>query len=247
MYRLRVMVNGRPIPVYHDNEGRAWIEARENTRFELKVENDGYSRFLAVVSVDGLNVINAKHEDPKEAPGYIVNSKSSISIPGWLIDENQTREFVFSKRGTAYANKIGTDTSNIGVIGCAIFNEQYSTITWYSNDNFGYNKKWDEITYRDFNPYYTTSGVSNTDYTVFNSSVSDSNTLKATSLGVGSGDKVDFSTTTSTFTRIEKPAGIVEIYYDDRQGLLDRGIILDKKPLPRAFPIGQKIGYCPDV
>lgn len=250
MYRLRVMVNGRPIPIYNDAQGRKWIEAREGTKFEVKVENDNYTRFLAVISVDGLNVINAKHEDPKKAPGYIVDSKSSISIPGWLVDENKTREFVFTEKGTAYANKIGADASNIGVIGCAVFREKiswlpYTTTTYnwyYPNYKWGDTTITGDLVYRDT---AFTDSISSETYSVFNSPTSSE--IKTTSLGVGSGEKVNYQTTTSTFERMENPETVLEIFYDDRQGLLDRGIILEEKPLPRAFPVGQNIGYCPDV
>ena len=48
MYRLRILVKGIPIPVYNDDEGNCWVEARKGNDFEIKVKPFN-TKFLEVV------------------------------------------------------------------------------------------------------------------------------------------------------------------------------------------------------
>lgn len=248
MYNLRILVNGRPIPVYNGRDGKKWVEARENTKFEVKVENNSYNRILAVTSVDGLNVINAKHEDPMEAPGYILSRNGSISIPGWLIDNDNVREFLFTQDRNSYAKKIGADVSNVGVIGVAIVSEQpawtytvASTGSW-SNGNLYYPPG-----VRGIQPSWTGDdiGASNVFMSISSDQASVTNfsaQVESSSMAVGSGEVQEFSTVESSFTR-DKVETVLTVYYDSRENLIKNGIIVENGPVP--FPINSK--YCPDV
>lgn len=249
MYNLRILVNGRPIPQYNGRDGKKWVEARKNTKFEVKVENDSYERILAVVSVDGLNAINAKHEDPMESPGYILNRNGSISVPGWLIDNDNVREFLFTEDRNSYAKKIGADISNVGVIGVAIISEKPTWTYTMSSTN-------DYTTW----PYYppgirkwnSTGGQLGTSNVYMSSSAGDgiatasvtnfSATIEEPKMAVGSGEIKEFSTVESTFNR-NKIETIFSLYYDSRENLIKNGIIVENGPVP--FPINSK--YCPDV
>ena len=248
MYRLRILVNDRPIPVYHDNKGQLWVESRDKTTFKIKVENNDYNRVSAVVSVDGLNVIDAKHEDPMESTGYIINGNSSITIPGWKISQKEVREFYFtSKEEESYSSKIGADKSNRGIIGVAIISEKPA---WTYTVTSAPYTPWNTF------PYYPPGvrGIGtgdNLDYgssTTIYSSIADplsgtieTNSMSDSSMSVGSGAKQEFVTKTVDF---EKKAieTIITIRYDSREGLINRGIITDG---PKAFPITSP--YCPDV
>ena len=248
MYNLRVLVNGSPIKVYNDQAGRKWVEARYGTKFSLKIENSSYNRILAIPSVDGLNSINAKHQDPEKSPGYIINSNSSIKIPGWLISDNEAREFVFTTRSNSYAKKIGADTSNVGVLAAAIFMEKpYITYTYGNTWEPSYNKRWYD------NDWYTTTAVCDSDGCITTQGMNDSTphifnvsscvNESSGDVSVGSGEATDFSTTNSYFDRGELITTIT-IYYDTRDNLIAKGIIKDDG-LPKPFPVDS--GYCPDV
>jgi len=263
MYRLRVLVNGRPIPVYQGNDGKQWVEARENTKFEIKVENNSYSRVLAVASVDGLNVINAKHKGPMgDTPGYVINNNSSLSIPGWLVDNKGANEFLFASEKNSYSRKIGADESNIGVIGVAIVSEKSYwlnttyTSTWPQTDV----KKWN-VTSMPFHNYgndaiYSCSASMESSSepmmrSSLKSSMSSADNLSSTvssvssqpqeSLSVGSGERTDFATTNVNFEKNRVETTLM-IYYDTRANLIKKGIITNE---PRPFPISGN--YCPDV
>jgi len=255
MNDIKVLVNGTPVKKYFDNNGNVWIEARKGSSFSIKITNETYKRSLAVVSVDGLNVINGKHLIPEEGKGYIINKYSSINIPGWKINENDVKEFYFTtKEEESYARKIGADERNIGVIACAFFPEKinytYSYATAYS------------VSGSAENPIYTNDiwlgrDTANSEVigsvNAYNCSVTvDSNSgyIKESpveSVSVGSGQQVEYRTYSIDFER-DVLSHIITIYYDTWDGLKRRGILRDDKDYreyPKAFPSNGN--YCPDV
>lgn len=247
MYRLRILVNDRPIPIYNDKEGQLWVEARENTNFSIKVENNSYKRVLAVVSVDGLNIINAKHEDPMHSPGYVIDQYNKISIPGWNISDKEVREFVFTGKEDSYASKIGADQSNVGIIGVAIISQQEPQYHWYVGDGYSNTSRphfpeptrWHE-TYFTVTSNNTGTVRKNATLTNFSASV-DSADIKR-EMAVGSGAKQDFATTEFVFNR-NKVETILTVRYDSKENLIKKGIMIEQGPVP--FPINSP--YCPDV
>jgi hypothetical protein len=253
MYKLKILVNGKQIPIYYDRFGNSWVEARKGTKFEIKITNEWWNRCLAIVSVDGLNVINAQHEVPEKSPGYIVNRWSSVTIPGWKINEDQARDFMFVEPNNTYASKIGGDPNNVGVIGLAVYDEKIN-YRIFDNCLYGYNgtsqQAWTNLS-DDFQNEAKTKGVSNESLTRsfdFNtSSFGSCSTYScdvSPNLGVGSGEKHEFETERAYFER-GSLCHTSNIYYDDRAGLLRRGIIVERGMFPKAFP--EVSSYCPDV
>jgi hypothetical protein len=263
MYEINVLVNGYAIPVYHNfHDGTNWIEAREGNKFEIRIRNNSYNRILAVVSVDGLNAINGRHEDPDKSPGYVLPSHDNIKIPGWKIDKEKVREFYFTNKENSYSRKLGAIEENIGVIAAAIFKEKYY-YTYTSYYPYGYNNPYiyPITTTPIYNPppqwVTTCGGTSGTNICYASNNLTSGSTSSANflsvsipdnyspkQLGVGSGEKKDFSTQTTYFGD-KYLETILTLYYDSRDGLLRRGINLDtRSSLPKPFPNGQ---YCPDV
>jgi len=241
MYNLKIFVNGKPIPNYFDRYGKCWVEARKGTKFEIKIMNDWWNRVLAIVSVDGLNIINAKFEPPEISPGYIVNRFSSITIPGWKINENEARDFIFTDREKSYATKVGADQQNVGVIGVAIIDEK---VNYRIFSDYIFDKSYNEnpIWYWQ-NPIHITSntrGFSNPSY----SCDCNSYNYDGPNLGVGSGEKEQFVTGRQYFER-GNLIKIINVYYDHRNGLINRGIIQEKSLFPKSFP--EVNAYCPDL
>jgi hypothetical protein len=120
--RLEVLVHGQPLPtVVH--AGKTYLPVpRVGAEYEIRVWNDGPRRVVAVVSVDGLSVINGQPAS-EEQPGYIVAARSHIVIPGWRRSRNTVAAFRFVERGQSYAGLIGRP-ENIGVIGLVAIEEQ---------------------------------------------------------------------------------------------------------------------------
>ncbi len=117
-YRLEVIVNGRPIREY-DHAEKTYVEGRKGSEFTLRIHNDTEREVEAVVTLDGLSVMNGK-KGHFGVGGYIVRPYSHLDVPGWRLDNDRVARFYFAHFDEAYASQMGSP-ENVGVIGCAIF------------------------------------------------------------------------------------------------------------------------------
>lgn len=120
-YVLEILVNGKPIKEY-PHKGSTYVEGRKSSEYTLRVKNNSSERVAAIITVDGLSVMDGKVGDYNSG-GYIVPAFSHIDIPGWRLDNSKVAKFLFAAIDKAYAAQMGKPT-NIGVIGCAIFKEK---------------------------------------------------------------------------------------------------------------------------
>jgi hypothetical protein len=120
---LEVLVDGQPVRtlVYG---GRTYLPVRRlGTEFEIRVWNEGPRRITAVVSVDGLSVIDSRPASETH-PGYLVDPSGSVRIKGWRRDRDTVSAFRFVEREDSYATRLGYP-ENVGVIGLVAI-EEYS-------------------------------------------------------------------------------------------------------------------------
>ncbi len=118
---MDILVNGRPQPTVYWR-GRTYLAVPEwGLPYQIRVTNHGSRRITAIVSVDGLSVINGRPAS-EEQPGYLVNPHSSIVIKGWRQNTETVAGFTFEERNRSYAAKVGRP-ENIGVIGLIAFEE----------------------------------------------------------------------------------------------------------------------------
>src|SRR3989344_306941 len=119
-YELQVLVHGKPVTVY-PHEDKSFIWGETGTEFALKVWNNIGRRVGAVITVDGLSVMNG-NPGSYDIGGYAVPPCSAVEIPGWRLDQKKIAQFFFAQFEKSYAALMGMP-QNVGVIGCAIFNE----------------------------------------------------------------------------------------------------------------------------
>jgi hypothetical protein len=113
--RMDVLVDGQPVQTV-SYLGRTYLPVpRRGAEYEIRVSNSGPRRIVAIVSVDGLSVINGQKASENQ-PGYVVASGSSVTIKGWRRDLDRVAAFRFVDREDAYASRMG-QPENIGVIG----------------------------------------------------------------------------------------------------------------------------------
>lgn len=112
---------GRRLPV-HWHQGRAYIAGRPGDEYRMTLRNRSSERLLAVVSVDGVNVITGETADPRQS-GYVLAPGRSIEILGWRKSLAQTAAFYFTDLADSYAARTGRP-DNVGVIGVALFREK---------------------------------------------------------------------------------------------------------------------------
>jgi len=122
-YELNVLVHGKRVKHYQHN-GKVYIEGRKGSDYCLEVKNNTKYKCLAVLSVDGLSIMDGKPADAKTSGGYILAPHTSMRIPGWRLDNANVAKFTFGDRKSAYATSKGKKAArNIGVIGCAVYRE----------------------------------------------------------------------------------------------------------------------------
>lgn len=120
---MRVCVNGRPVKEYTQS-GMQFIESRHGSNYSIKLKNDGGKRVMAVVSVDGLDVITGKPAEETNK-GYIVDAYSTTEIKGYRLSDNDSVAFMFVSKDKSYvANAAQGDKRNSGVIGIRVFEEK---------------------------------------------------------------------------------------------------------------------------
>lgn len=122
-YELQVLVDGQPGTTFA-HRGEDYVLGRLGARYTLRVINHSGRRIEAVVSVDGLDVIDGKRADFKNKRGYLVPAWGSVDIDGWRLSQQQVAAFRFAATGDSYAAATGS-ARNVGVIGAAIFDERY--------------------------------------------------------------------------------------------------------------------------
>lgn len=132
---LTLLVKGKPVTEFPHN-GQVYIEGRDGSTFEIEVKNNNAFRVEAVISVDGLSVIDGKDAGPASS-GYLIDANSSVRIPGWKLTEEQVAAFQFAgKKGSYVAQMTGSDR-NTGVIGLLAFAEKRSAFVPHQSGYIG--------------------------------------------------------------------------------------------------------------
>src|SRR5215468_5876191 len=116
---------GRLLPVYW-HQGRRYVVGKPGNEYAIRVRNGGSGRMLAVMSVDGVNVITGDTASPAQS-GYVLSPGESADIAGWRKSMSRTAAFYFTALPDSYAARTGRP-DNVGVIGVATFRERVRPI-----------------------------------------------------------------------------------------------------------------------
>jgi len=118
--------DGQVLPVY-PNAGRNWVVGTPGQEYSIRFCNTTPGRVLAVMSVDGVNVITGDTASPSQS-GYVLNGYECADINGWRKNMSRIAAFYFTELPDAYATRTGRP-ENVGVIGVAVFRER-RPIAW---------------------------------------------------------------------------------------------------------------------
>jgi len=110
---------GRELPVYW-HEGRAYVVGRPGNEYQLEFRNRSGEDLLAIMSVDGVNVITGQTASLTEGGGYVFSPWEQTSIRGWRKSMKDIAAFYFTSLGDSYAARTGRP-DNVGVIGVALY------------------------------------------------------------------------------------------------------------------------------
>jgi hypothetical protein len=120
--QVNIIQKGRVLrSVVH--EGQTYVQAAKKGKYAIRLHNPSWKQRLAVISVDGVNVLNGE-DAGTGGPGYILAPFETVDIPGFRRDDGKVAAFRFKEQGESYAAQTGRGTSNVGVIGVAVFDEK---------------------------------------------------------------------------------------------------------------------------
>ena len=113
--------NGEVAPTYAQKD-RFYVQGNQNERYIIRVTNPTANRVEAVVSVDGLDVVDGDAGDLHKR-GYVIQPYGEVRIEGFRTSTQDVATFRFSSVVDSYAGKQGK-ARNVGVIAAAIFEEE---------------------------------------------------------------------------------------------------------------------------
>lgn len=116
-----VREDGENAPTYALKD-RFYVQGNAGERYTIRVTNPTARRVEAVVSVDGLDVVDGDAGDLRKR-GYIVPPYGEVRIEGFRTSLDDVATFRFSSVDGSYAGQKGK-ARNVGVIAVAIFEEQ---------------------------------------------------------------------------------------------------------------------------
>lgn len=210
---------GEALPIYR-HQGQLWVAGKPGERYAIQIDNRTGGRLLAVVSVDGVNVVSGDTAATHQR-GYVLAPGNSVDIAGWRKSERDVAAFYFTALDDSYAARTKRP-DNVGIIGLAAFREYQEPVPMQEADAAGASRR---------------SGAAPAAAPL----------AKAESrLGTGHGERLYAPTHSVDFQRASAtPDELISIRYDSYANLLARGIIPARRrpPAPNAFPGGN---YVPD-
>lgn len=112
---------GATLPVYQ-HQGEYWVAGKPGNCYAIAVRNRLGERVLAVMAVDGVNVLSGDTAGYGQT-GYVFKPYERDRITGWRKSNSEVAAFEFSASQNSYAARTGRP-GDVGVIGVALFKEQ---------------------------------------------------------------------------------------------------------------------------
>lgn len=102
--------------------GRNYVIGESGDRYSIVVRNNTANRLEAVLSVDGLDVLDGKPATFTKR-GYLIDPYATLTVDGFRQSSQTVAAFRFGSVANSYANQKYGNTDNVGVIGLALFHE----------------------------------------------------------------------------------------------------------------------------
>lgn len=231
---------GQRIPVYA-HQGRLYVPGTPGERYSVYVANRAGQRVLAVVSVDGINVVTGETASPDQN-GYVLAPGQSFEINGWRKSVSEVAAFYFTRLPDSYAAR--TDRpDHVGVIGVAVFREWQPPRPAVLPAPRPFARSGENEAARE-----AQSGAPTTQAQADAPADAASGRLakREEKIGTGHGERERSEVVYTNFRRATShPDETLAIYYDTHANLVARGVIPRPAPIgiPHPFPGGR---FVPD-
>ena len=225
--------NGRELPVYW-HEGRAYVVGKPGNEYQINVKNRSGEDLLAIMSVDGVNILSGKTASTTQGGGYVFSAWESSSIRGWRKSMEETAAFYFTQLGDSYAARTGRP-DNVGVIGVALYQRARREPEPLAQAPF-------ESPWREKRAERSADSASG----AMAENKSLARPAPAAPLGTGHGRREESRTTYTQFERrTAEPVETIAIYYDSYRNLVAQGVLPTYSTGPRN-PNPFPTGFVPD-
>jgi len=209
---IKDRTSGRTLPVY-ESAGHWFVAGRPGNEYRINIRNRETEDLLAVVSVDGINVVTGEIAGAAQS-GYVIDRGISLSIAGWRKSLQKIASFYFTDLSDSYAARTGRP-DNVGVIGVALFRRHPQPLAQMDPPEASVG-----------------AGASND-----NAARSASAPAREKQIGTGHGRSQSAPARYVEFERAsDSPAEVIAIHYDTYANLVARGVIRDEHRLPLPFP-----------
>lgn len=239
-YELSVVVDGSPTLEYA-SRNRTYVEALRGKTFSLRIGNPTSERVAVALSVDGLNVVDAKRTGAREATKWVLWPGQVVEIPGWQISGATARRFFFTETARSYAKWIG-DTRNVGTIEAVFFREKRHPIALQAPGIVSEEKE-SSARRADEGPAEPSSPQSGGALRKSRPRERESDSYAAT----GAGERTDFAVQRINFEEDPTPVARIALRYEYRPELVRLGVLSPREDLyARERGRGFKGAYAPD-
>ena len=215
----------RTLPVYWFH-GKAYVVGRPGNEYQIALRNREGEDVLAIVSVDGVNVVTGETASAGQS-GYVLESGNSFEIKGWRKNLSRTAAFYFTELPDSYAARTGRP-DNVGVIGVALFRRKPEAIA--------------EPAYPAPAAPLASNAARADGYARERAEAAPGGAEpREKSLGTGHGRAETSYARYVGFERASNaPDEVITLYYDSYANLVARGIIRPAAPhgVPQPFPAG---------
>jgi hypothetical protein len=219
--RIELVDEGAQALPSYDQGGRRYVLGQMGQRYQVHVVNPTGTRVEAVVSVDGLDAVDG-HPGNVNKRGYIVPAYGEVTIDGFRTSLDMVAAFRFASVRDSYAART-RHARNVGVVGVAFFRERPPPVARFEP-----------------RPLHTPPASPPVDDAAEGApraaaaapapaerSASGAATSRP-GLGTQFGEARVSHVEETTFVRASaSPSSVAELRYDDRDGLLSRGIQVD--------------------
>ena len=239
-----------------------WVGGTPGAKYSVSVANASGARILAVMSVDGVNVLNGETAAIEQS-GYVFNAYQRYDVNGWRKSNSEVAAFEFVASPASYAERTGRP-ANVGVIGVALFKERvYQPPVSVSPP---YRPYYDD---RKSAPYGANESAADSAGATGSAQNRPAPAAPAQSqaseyggsakraeaapamrekLGTGHGEREYSQVSNTAFNRAQTvPNETISIRYDSRENLVSMGVIPAPyygNTRPRPFP--NSLGFVPD-
>ena len=256
---------GQTLPVYFAR-GEYWVAGTPGAIYSVSVANASGGRVLAVMSVDGVTVLNGDTAGV-EQPGYVFSAYQRYDVNGWRKSNHEVAAFEFVASPASYAERTGRP-ANVGVIGVALFTERvyqppvsvtppypyrpapYDGRKYGANEGTGAAADSAQSRPAPTAPATAAPSQSN-DYGGLAKraeSRADPSAEMREKLGTGHGEREYSQVSNTSFNRAQSnPNETISIRYDSLENLVSMGVIQPYdswRVKPRPFP--NSLGFVPD-